>query len=110
MWSIQAIIDSDVALSMFDETKILNDDYPSELVGAYWMINALDSLGRRTDDYWMKLDMGVTSTIYMDEESNVYALIWNVSNASKTVEFYDSDGLVDQITVDSKSFTKVQID
>ncbi|XFA99079.1 glycosyl hydrolase [Candidatus Izemoplasma sp. B36] len=109
MWSIQAIIDSDTALSMFDETKILNDDYPSELVGAYWMIHALDSLGRRTDDYWMKLDMGVTSTIYMDEESSVYALIWNVSNASKTVEFYDSDGLVNQITVDSKSFTKVEI-
>jgi len=39
MWAILAIVDAEEAISVFDSTKILNDDYPNELVGSYWMVH-----------------------------------------------------------------------
>ena len=110
MWSIQAIIDANTAINIFDETKILNDDYPNELVGSYWMINALASLGSRTDTVWMELQMGVSSTIYIDDSDNLLALIWNVSNETKTVKFYNQTGLVDEVIINAKEFIKANID
>lgn len=110
MWFIQAITDSETALSQFDADLILNDDYPAELAGSYWMINALDSIGRRTNDIWMEIQMGVSSTIYEAEDGTVYAMIWNVSNEEKTVDYYNEDGLLTTVTVDKKSFTKVVLD
>ena len=110
MWAIQAIIDPSVAIAQFDADDILNDDYPSELVGTYWMINALESIGRRNTDIWMEIQMGVTSTIYEDNDSNLYALIWNSSNVVKTVKFYDEVGLVSTQSVNPKTFTKIVLD
>jgi endoglucanase Acf2 len=110
MWAIQAIIDPEVALNQFDASLILGDDYPAELSGTYWMINALASLGRRNTEVWMKLEMGVSSTVYEDETGNLYAMIWNASDEEKTVEFYDSEGLVSAETVAANSFVKVNID
>ncbi|HKL47153.1 MAG TPA: glycosyl hydrolase, partial [Candidatus Izemoplasmatales bacterium] len=37
MWAIQAIIDPNIAINKFDANLILNDDYPAELSGSYWM-------------------------------------------------------------------------
>jgi hypothetical protein len=74
------------------------------------MINALASLGRRNTEVWMKLEMGVSSTVYEDETGNLYAMIWNASDEEKTVEFYDSEGLVSAETVAANSFVKVNID
>ncbi|MBI9009086.1 MAG: DUF5011 domain-containing protein [Tenericutes bacterium] len=109
MWAIQAIVDSSVAIQEFDSTKILNDDYTAELVGTYWMIHALESLGRRNSDIWMEIQIGVSSTVYITEDETVYAMIWNVSDESKTVNFYDSNGLYDSVEVSSNSFTKVEL-
>jgi hypothetical protein len=110
MWAIQAIIDPEVALNQFDASLILGDDYPAELSGTYWMINALASLGRRSTEVWMKLEMGVSSTVYEDETGNLYAMIWNASDEEKTVEFYNLEGLVSTKTVAANSFVKVNID
>lgn len=107
MWTIQAIIDPELAISQFDANKILNDDYPAELVGAYWMINALDSLGRRTTGIWMGLEIGITSTIYKEENGDYYAMIWNASNEQKTVDFYNGQGWSSTETVNANTFTKV---
>ncbi len=109
MWSIQAIIDSDIALSQFDASKILNDDYPADLSQAYWMVNALASLGRRTNEVWMEIQMGVSSTIYETDSGTVFAMIWNVSGEEKTVDFYNQLGLYISIEVEGNSFTKIQL-
>jgi endoglucanase Acf2 len=109
MWTIQAIINPDVAISEFDANLILNDDYPAELAGAYWMINALDSLGRRNSSIWMGVELGVSSSIYQDELGNDYAMVWNPTNSDVDIEFYNANGLIISITVPANSFTKVVI-
>ncbi|MGE4572417.1 MAG: glycosyl hydrolase [Candidatus Izemoplasmatales bacterium] len=109
MWAIQAIIDPDIAIIEFDSSLILNDDYPAELSGTYWMIHALDSLGRRDASVWMEITMGVTSTVYKDESNNLYAMIWNSSTSPKTIDFYNQDGLFTSVSVNARSFTKVEL-
>ncbi|MBN2504988.1 MAG: hypothetical protein JXB20_06575, partial [Bacilli bacterium] len=110
MWAIQAIIDPQTALNQFDANLILTDDYPAELVGTYWMINALESLGRRNTEVWMGLEMGVSSTVYEDEIGNIYAMVWNGSDEQKTVNFFNSEGLVSSQQVDPHTFVKVNIE
>jgi endoglucanase Acf2 len=107
MWAIQAIIDPAVAIDEFDATLILNDDYPAELVGTYWMIHALDTLGRRPADVWMELQMGVTSSIYETEEGVRVAMVWNSSNEAIEVNFYNQDGWVSSEIIPAKTFTTV---
>ncbi|MGD9761361.1 MAG: glycosyl hydrolase [Candidatus Izemoplasmatales bacterium] len=107
MWAIQAIINPQTAINEFDENLILNDDYPAELVGTYWMINALDSLERRNADVWMEIQVGVASTIYEDANGDLYAMIWNASNQDKSVIFYNDEGIFANMTVSPNSFTKV---
>ncbi len=109
MWAIQAIIDPETAIDMFDPNLILNDDYPSELVGTYWMIHALDALGRRTTDLWMEIQLGVAATVYRHDDGTLYAMVWNPSNEQKVVEFYNDTGFVISETVPAKSFTKITL-
>lgn len=109
MWAIQSIINPTVAINEFDATLILNDDYPAELVGTYWMIHALESLGRRNSDIWMKIESGVSSSVYEDDIGNVYAMIWNASSEEKTIYFYNDLGLFATEVVEPSSFTKVQL-
>jgi endoglucanase Acf2 len=109
MWAIQAIIDPDIAINEFDATLILNDDYPAELSGTYWMIHALDALGRRTTDVWMGIELGVASTIYKDDFGQIYAMIWNSSDEEKTVHFYDESGLFSTQTVSANTFIKIEL-
>ena len=109
MWAIQAIIDPSIAISEFDANLILTDDYPAELSGTYWMIHALDSLGRRNAEVWQEIQMGVTSTIYEDELGQLYAMVWNASDEVKTVDFYNIDGYLVSFTVNPNTFTKVEL-
>ena len=110
MWTIQAIINPTTAIQQFNESLILADDYPAEIGGSYWMINALQTLGRRTTDIWMKIDMGVSSSIYEDSDGNIYAMIWNVSDMEKTVVFYSGDQVMQTVLVSAKEFVTVQLD
>ena len=107
MWAIQAIINPQAAISQFDANKILNDDYPAELSGTYWMINALETLGRRNSEIWMEIQVGVTATIYEDSSGEVYALIWNPGSSAKVVDFYNKDGFLISKEVAANSFIKV---
>ncbi|MDY0317963.1 MAG: glycosyl hydrolase [Candidatus Izemoplasmatales bacterium] len=109
MWTIQAIISPDLAIAEFDANLILNDDYPAELVGAYWMINALDSLGRRDTSIWMGIESSVSSSIYIDDLGNNYAMVWNPTNNEIEVEFFDASGLITTVVIPANSFTKVEI-
>jgi endoglucanase Acf2 len=109
MWSIQAIIDSNIAIDLFDETLILNDDYPAELSGTYWMIHALDTLGRRHVNVWMPIHASVTSTIYQNDSGQVYAMLWNPTPDEQEVEFHNEEGLLMSYVIEAYTFEKIKI-
>ena len=109
MWAIQSIINPDIALNQFDLNLILNDDYPAALSGSYWMVNSMKSLNRRSTQIWMEVNMGVSSTIYENDDGLTVAMIWNVSTENKTINFLDTTGVISTITVEAKSFTKVTV-
>jgi endoglucanase Acf2 len=104
MWSIQALIDPSVALSQFDANKILTDDYPSDLSQTYYLINGLETFGRRTTDYVMVLHPHVASSIYINN-GEVYALIWNASNVAQNVTFNGPNNQTYTISVAASSFS-----
>ncbi len=104
MWSIQALIDPSVALSQFDANKILNDDYPSDLSQTYYLLNGLETFGRRTTDYVMELHPHVASSIYINN-GEVYALIWNASDVVQNVIFNGPNNQTYTISVAASSFS-----
>lgn len=104
MWSIQALINPGVALNQFDASKILNDDYPSDLSQTYYLINGLKSHGNRTTDYVMALEKYVSSSIYINESKDVYAMIWNMSDSNEEVIFKGLDGFTFKQNVEPRSF------
>jgi endoglucanase Acf2 len=109
MWSVLAIYNPESAIAAFDASKILNDDYPSELAGAYWMINALSSLGIRTDTVKMHSNNLVASTIYMNDDGSIYAMVWNPTSSEQTIQFYNNSAFVYQTKVQANTFTKIEI-
>ncbi|OHE42118.1 MAG: hypothetical protein A2Y16_00310 [Tenericutes bacterium GWF2_57_13] len=109
MWSVLAIYNPEAALAAFDANKILTDDYPSELAGAYWMIHALATLDRRTVEITMEIHPRVASSLYVQSDGSVVAMVWNPGGASETVRFFDGETLVSTATVDAHSFTKVTV-
>jgi endoglucanase Acf2 len=102
MWTIQAIINPSLALSQFDEDKILSDDYPAELAHTFGMIHSLNTYGSRTDSYIMTLHDTLSSSIYINASNEVYALIWNASGSKQTAEFIDSNGKTITVQVSSE--------
>jgi endo-1,3(4)-beta-glucanase len=109
MWAIQAVLNPAVAITKFNAQSVLNDDYPAELVGSYWMIHALDSLDRRTSEYWMEVHLAVASSIYETSSGEIVAMIWNATDTAQTARFYTASGFVIEHTVAPRSFTKVTI-
>ncbi len=99
MWSIQALLDPTLALNQFDHTKILNDDYPSDLSQTYYLLHGLNDFGSRNTEYHMVLNSSVSSSIYENENGEVYAIIWNTSHESQVVSFINPQQETITITV-----------
>lgn len=110
MWAVQSIIDPAAALTLFNATQILNDDYPSELAGSYWMIHAMNTLNTRTTSVWMEVHEHVSSTCYELANGTIIAMVWNGSANEETVHFRDDTGVVSTFVIPAKSFTKVTIE
>jgi len=109
MWSIQALIDPAVALNQFDASKILADDYPSDLSQTYYLLNGLKTYGTRTTSYVMELHRYASSSIYVNDLGEVHAMIWNPSAMSQTVIFNGPDGLRVTQVVEARSFISVKL-
>ncbi|PKK97100.1 MAG: hypothetical protein CVV58_02990 [Tenericutes bacterium HGW-Tenericutes-3] len=107
MWSIQALINPSTALNQFNASLILNDDYPSDLSQTYYLINGLKSYGQKTDSYHMMVHERATSSIYIDSNGAVRAMVWNSSDKEETVFFVDSNQNTISKTVSAKSFTVI---
>lgn len=106
-WSIESIIDPDSVLDKFDETKILNDDYPNELLGCYYMINALKTLKNKDSSIYMEINNYCSSSMYNDG-NNTYAMIWNVSSKNSEVIFHKANETIKKV-VAASSFTKIKL-
>jgi len=85
-WAIQALCDNAAALSAFDGSKILADDYPDEVVGSYWMVHALASLGQKETNGALHLNSAVAGSVYVSGSTRK-ALLWNPSNKEETLTF-----------------------
>jgi endo-1,3(4)-beta-glucanase len=109
MWSIQALLDSTKAISDFDANKILNDDYPSDLAQTYYLLHGLKTYHQRTTTYTMAVHQAVASSIYQNQNGQVFALIWNPSDQKQTITFYDFNQNVIRIDVEPRSFSSKQL-
>ncbi|MBN2299592.1 MAG: hypothetical protein JXC31_00225 [Acholeplasmataceae bacterium] len=109
MWSIQAILNPTTAISQFDATKILTDDYPNDLSQTYYLIHGLNTYGRKTDSYHMEIHQYVASSIYKDSSGKITALIWNSSSDEQTVNFIDPTGIKISKKIDGNSFIAVDL-
>jgi endo-1,3(4)-beta-glucanase len=109
MWSIQALIDSGLALQQFDAEKILNDDYPSDLAQTYYLLNAIKYYGDRTDKYSMIVNENISSSIYINSNGDVIANIWNASANEETCVFVNQLGETIEIVVPGNSLTRSKI-
>ncbi len=103
MWSVESLFDADSALNKFDANKILNDDYPNDLLGAYWNINASKSLGKRTDKLRL-ISTFASGDVYVDNE-NYKVQILNPTATKQLIKFVDEKNqIVYQIEVEPNSF------
>jgi len=109
MWSIQALLDPSVAIAQFDDDLIEEDDYPADLSQTYYLIHGLDTYGRRTTDYTMKIHQHVSSSIYVNESNEVYALVWNPSESIEYITFYGPNDEVIRKSINPNSFEAVKL-
>lgn len=109
MWSVQALYDADAALNNFSASKILNDDYPNDLISAYWNINAIKSLGTRSDEVFVTNSDNVASNVYKSGDKYT-AQLWNSSNTTQTVNIVDANGnVLKTAQVPARSFISVTL-
>ncbi|MEY3431785.1 MAG: hypothetical protein RIS53_683 [Bacillota bacterium] len=109
MWPVQALVNPSTALSLFDETKILNDEYPAELSMAYYMIQAMQSYQYKADDALMRIHAKVSSSIYMNTANKYVALVYNSSDVSESVTFVFADQSEKHVTVAANSFSTITL-
>ncbi len=105
MWSIQALLNPDIAIAQFDAQKILNDDYPSDLSQTYYLLHGLKTYGQRDTSYVMQLHRYASSSIYINTSGEIHALIWNPSSSSQTLVFHGPNGARVTKTVAARSLT-----
>jgi len=106
MWAIEALIDPAGALAHFDPDAIKGDDYPNELVGSYWMVNAMQTLGTHSDEAYVEISANVAGSVYQNGTTEV-AMIWNASATSQYVKTHKAGGATVIVEVAAHSFTSV---
>ena len=92
-WAIQALYNPEKGLANFDSNKILNDDYPNELLGSYWMINALNSIGHKSDKAFVLVDSQIGGSVY-EKDGHYTAMVINYSSSNKDVKIQTTTGIV----------------
>ena len=99
MWAVKAIYDPEGALEDFDASTILADDYPSELSGSYWMVEALASFGHKDGAAYVEGEFA-SGSVYVKDGVKT-AIVYNPGQA-KTVKVH-VDGQVKEIAVAANS-------
>ncbi|MCI2110805.1 MAG: glycosyl hydrolase [Bacilli bacterium] len=107
MWAMQALIDPDGAVNAFDSSKILGDDYPYELTGSYWMVNALAGLGRKSLDDYAELKEGIAASVYEKGETKTL-LAYNSTASAQSVQVVVNGGVVTK-TIAANSYANYSL-
>jgi endo-1,3(4)-beta-glucanase len=99
IWPFQSIGDSKSVLSKWDTANMQQN----EVFNAYWFAHSMESLGHRSAEIWAD-DPAVT--VY--KKDGVYtAQIWNPSESTKTIHFYNQDGALGSATVNANALVAV---
>jgi endo-1,3(4)-beta-glucanase len=107
LWAIQAVANSATALTNWDASKILADDYPDEIVGSYWMIHALQTLGNKDVSGALNLNANVAASVYLNGTTK-QALLWNPSSQDVTLNYVSGSSSV-SVTAKARSFSKATL-
>jgi endoglucanase Acf2 len=108
MYPVQAIVNPAAALSLFTEQKILNDEYPAELSISYWMIQALQQYQYKTDAAVMEIHPSVSSSVYLTNDGDLEAMIYNHASTTQTVRFH-KNGTVKTLSIPGSSFSSYSL-
>jgi endo-1,3(4)-beta-glucanase len=108
MWSIQSIFDPTAAISNFNADAITSGDYPLELCGAYWMIQAMASYGDKMTAGHLSLTSNVAGTIY-DNGTTKTAMLWNPSSVAQNVTYIAANGTEVTVAAAARSFSNVTL-
>lgn len=100
--SVQSIFDPDAAISEFSKDAIINDDYPSELIIAYWMVHSMKTLGRHSEAAYLA-NSAVGGSVYVNGSSYT-AEIWNPTSSTQSVDIRSGSSIVKTVSVSAKSF------
>ena len=106
MWAVKAIYDPEGALEDFDASTILADDYPSELSGSYWMVQALASFGHKDGAAYVEGEFA-SGSVYVKDGVKT-AIVYNPGDA-KTVKVH-VDGQVKEIAVEANSLASYPLE
>lgn len=106
-WAIQALCDNASALSAFNGSKILADDYPDEVVGSYWMVHALASLGDKETGGALALNSSVAGSVYVSNGTRK-ALLWNPSTRQETLTF-NVNGATQSVIAAPRTFSTITL-
>ena len=107
MWSIQSLCSSSTAISNFDDSKILADDYPNELSGSYWMVQAMNGLQNHSSTSYAEISSQVASSVYNNGSKEV-VLLWNASKKNKTITVHYGENKTKEV-IASSGFTSIDL-
>lgn len=99
IWPFQSISDPKAVLNKWDTSNMQQN----EVFNAYWFVHSMESLGHRSSKIWAD-DPAVT--VY--EKDGVFtAQIWNPSESTKTIHFFNKYGALGSATVYANALVSV---
>ena len=102
MLSVESLFDAESARKKFNENQLLNDDYPSDLSSAYWMIYSNQSLGSRVGD--VVVDHSAVGFDVYQKGSSYQVQLWNPTNVEQKVKVKKDGKLLKEVLVPARSF------
>jgi hypothetical protein len=77
---------------------------------AYYMIQAMQSYQYKADDAFMRIHAKVSSSIYLNNDNQLVALVYNSSDASESITLAIADESEKRFTVPANSFSTINLD
>lgn len=99
IWPFESISDPKSVLNKWDTTHMQQN----EAFNAYWFTHSMESLGHRNSDIWAD-DPAVT--VYKKDGAYT-AQIWNPSESTKTIRFFNKAGALGSATVYANALVSV---
>jgi hypothetical protein len=106
MWPVQALVNPSAALSLFNDSKILGDEYPAELSMAYYMIQAMQNYQYKADNAFMHIHPSVSASVYLNQGGKHEALVYNSSSSQQSIRFTVGNQVINK-TIPAGAFQSI---